>query len=231
MSTLCVNGNEQPVIEIKGLRKTYDRKRYVLDNLELKLYSGDMTIIEGKSGTGKSTLMNVIGLLDDFNEGTLCIDGIEINKKTKRKYSIIRAQKIGFVFQAYHLIEAISVKENIMLPFLYSNINVNNDIKQRYDKIVTDLGLGELENKKVALLSGGEKQRVAIARALIKDPKIIIADEPTGNLDMENTKIVIDVFRKLREMGKVIIIVTHDISIATSDDKRFYLKEGKLMLC
>ncbi len=219
------------VIKIKNLRKTYDKKRYVLDGVNLELYEGDMAVIEGKSGTGKSTLMNIIGLLDEFDEGELYIDGELYDKNNKKRHRDVRSTKIGFIFQAYHLIESISVKENILLPFLYNSKLIDNELMKRYNEIVDDLGLSNLTHKKVSLLSGGEKQRVAIARAIIKEPVIIIADEPTGNLDVENTKIVIDVFRKLREQGKVIVIVTHDISIASNEDKKYYLKEGKLNLC
>lgn len=219
------------IIKIENLRKTYDKKNYVLDGINLNLFEGDMAVIEGKSGTGKSTLMNIMGLLDDYDDGKLYIDGEYVANKKNKLQKTIRAEKIGFVFQAYHLIEAITVKDNIMLPFLYNNMNVDNAVLARYNSLVDDLGIAGLLEHKVSFLSGGEKQRVAIARALIKDPKIVIADEPTGNLDAENTGIVINTFRKLKAKGKVIVIVTHDMSLAQFEDKRFYLKDGRLSTC
>lgn len=221
----------ETIIKIEGLKKTYDKKQFVLDGIDLELSEGDMAVIEGKSGSGKSTLMNIMGLLDEYDEGKLYIDDELIGRHNLRKHKSIRADKIGFVFQAYHLIESIPVKDNIMLPFLYNGKPVNETVIDRYEEIIHDLGLEGLTEKKAAFLSGGEKQRVAIARAIIKNPKIIIADEPTGNLDIENTETVINTFRKLRLQGKVIVIVTHDISIGTKEDKKYYLKEGRLGLC
>lgn len=217
------------IIKIKDLRKTYDEKRYVLDGINLELFEGDMIVIEGKSGAGKSTLMNIMGLLDEYDEGEMYIDNELLGKHNQDKHKRVRAEKIGFVFQTYHLMECLTVRDNILLPFLYNNQNI--DVDTRFNKVIGNLGISDLANKKVNLLSGGEKQRVAIARAIIKNPQIIIADEPTGNLDVENTNIVINTFRKLRAEGKVIVIVTHDISIAKEDDKKYYLKEGRLELC
>lgn len=217
------------IIDIKNLRKTYDGKKYVLDGIDLELFEEDMIVIEGKSGAGKSTLMNIMGLLDEYDEGEMYIGNELLGKHNQGKHKKIRAEKIGFVFQAYHLMECLTVRDNILLPFLYNN--QNTDISESFNKVVDNLGISELTDKKVSLLSGGEKQRVAIARAIIKNPQIIIADEPTGNLDSENTNIVIDTFRKLRAEGKVIVIVTHDISIAKEEDKKYYLREGRLELC
>ena len=214
------------IIELKNIKKTYDNKHYVLDGINLCLRKGDMVVIEGKSVTGKSTLMNILGLLDDYSEGEYFLDGKKIKKK---EYNKVRAQKIGFVFQAYHLIESISVKDNIMLPFIYNEKELDSNLQKNYSELLAKFGLEDLEKKKAKLLSGGEKQRVAIARALIKNPDIIIADEPTGNLDIENTAIVINAFRELRKKGKLVIIVTHDITIAKDDDRKLYIRDGKII--
>lgn len=219
------------IIKVTDLKKTYDNKRNILDGINLELSEGDMAIIEGKSGAGKSTLMNMLGLLDDFDSGEMIIDNVFIEKNDHRQHRKLRGEKIGFVFQAYHLIETISVRENILLPLLYSTNDNAGETELKFKKITEELGITELLDKKAMLLSGGEKQRVAIARAIIKEPKIIIADEPTGNLDAENTEIVINTFQKLKEQGKTIIIVTHDISISRSRYKNYYLKEGRLKLC
>lgn len=213
------------VIQLKNIRKTYDKKKYVLNGIDLSLHKGEMVVIEGKSGAGKSTLMNVLGLLDEYNDGEYLL----YNKKIKKKdYNKIRAKKIGFVFQAYHLIESISVRENIMLPFLYNDAEIDDEVKMEYERFLEKFGLKDLENQKTGDLSGGEKQRVAIVRALIKNPEIIIADEPTGNLDIENTNVVIGAFRELKNEGKLIIIVTHDITIAKEEDRKLYIRNGKI---
>ena len=219
------------VIEVNDLRKSYDGEKYILNGINIKLHAGDMAIIEGKSGAGKSTLMNILGLLDEYDSGQIIVDGNLVEKNNRRQQLLLRGEKIGFVFQAYHLIESISVEENILLPFIYTKKSIDKEILNRLQIIAEELGIIDLLKRKGSLLSGGEKQRVAIARAIIKDPKIIIADEPTGNLDSENTRAVINTFHKLKEQGKVIIIVTHDISIAKQQYKKFYLKEGKLELC
>ena len=227
---MCLNSN-QTSVSVHKLRKTYDGRNYVLDGIELELYPGDMAVIEGKSGSGKSTLLNIIGLLDDYDEGEMFICGKRVEHNQHGITEAIRAERIGFVFQAYHLVEMLTVKENVMLPFLYCKMPLDAAVRQRFDEIVESLQLTSLIEKRASLLSGGEKQRVAIARAIIKEPDIIIADEPTGNLDFENTKMVVDVFRKLRKTGKTVLMVTHDTKIATAEDKRFRIQGGKLLRC
>lgn len=214
------------ILELKNICKTYDNKKYVLDGLNFALSKGELVIIEGKSGVGKSTLMNVIGLLDDFSEGEYYLYGKPLRKSESDK---VRANMIGFVFQAYHLVESLTVKENILLPFLYNDKEFGNKELLYYNQLIEKLGIKELEMKKAGLLSGGEKQRTAIARALIKNPEIIIADEPTGNLDFENTELVISILRSLCKEEKSVIIVTHDVTIAKADDRVLHLKDGKLI--
>lgn len=230
MSTL-LKSNKNPLIVMKGIQKSYDGKRKVLDEMDFQLECGEIAVIEGKSGAGKSTLMNIIGLLEGFDSGTFYLKGKEIKPRAQAKYSRMRASIIGFVFQSYYLIDSITVKENIMLPLLYCDNPIDKELKTKYDTLVRELDIGHLENKRVSLLSGGEKQRVAIARALIKEPEIIIADEPTGNLDADNTETVVGVFRKLAQSGTAVIIVTHDASISCAGDSRYYLSEGKLIRC
>lgn len=220
-----------PLIEMKDIHKSYDGKRQVLDGMDFHLERGEIAVIEGKSGAGKSTLMNIIGLLDSFDSGLFRLKGKEIKPHTQTKYSRMRASIIGFVFQSYYLIDGITVRENIMLPLLYCDTPVDKESKTKYDSLLKELDIAHLESKKVSLLSGGEKQRVAIARALIKNPEIIIADEPTGNLDADNTDIVVGVFRKLAQSGTAVIIVTHNSSISRETDSKYYLNEGKLIRC
>lgn len=231
MSNILKNDNSDLLIEIRNLYKSYDGKKNVLNDLNFHLRKGEMVVIEGKSGSGKSTLMNIIGLLDGFDSGTFILNGKRIRPHSQTRYSKMRASLIGFVFQSYYLIDSISVRENIMLPLLYCDKSMDKNLKDTYMSLLKELDIIHLENKKVALLSGGEKQRVALARAILKNPEIIIADEPTGNLDSENKGIVIGILRKLVQNGKSVIMVTHDVSISNETESIYSLKEGKLEAC
>lgn len=231
MSNILKNDNSDLLIEIRNLYKSYDGKKNVLNDLNFHLRKGEMVVIEGKSGSGKSTLMNIIGLLDGFDSGTFILNGKRIRPHSQTRYSKMRASLIGFVFQSYYLIDSISVRENIMLPLLYCDKSIDKNLKDTYMSLLKELDIIHLENKKVALLSGGEKQRVALARAILKNPEIIIADEPTGNLDSENKGIVIGILRKLVQNGKSVIMVTHDVSISNETESIYSLKEGKLEVC
>ncbi len=217
------------IVKLNNIRKSYIKGQEVLKGLELSVSAGEMAIIEGKSGSGKSTLLNIIGLFEPFDEGEYFFDGKPLEKEKYGRYSGIRSNDIGFVFQAYHLIENLTIWDNIMLPLYYGD-NKTPDEKE-ISRLLNDFNLCGMENKKVSLLSGGEKQRVAVMRAMIKSPKLIIADEPTGNLDEENAGIIINTFRKMVKQGTSVIMVTHNTSIATSEDKRYILREGKLQLC
>lgn len=231
MSNLLKNENPKLLIEIRNLYKSYDGKKNVLDDLDFHLKRGEMAVIEGKSGSGKSTLMNIIGLLDGFDSGTFILNGRKINPHSQTRHSKMRASLIGFVFQSYYLIDSISVRENIMLPLLYCDKSMDRNLKDTYINLLKELDIIHLENKKVSLLSGGEKQRVALARALMKNPELIIADEPTGNLDSENKGIVMRILHKMVENGKSVIMVTHDVSISNETESLYFLNEGKLEAC
>lgn len=222
--------NKAKIIKLEGISKSYDGKKNVIDKLNLEIYTGDIVVIEGKSGSGKSTLLNILGMLHNFDQGTYWFENSLISKKNNKKKAYFRAEKVGFIFQSYHLMENLTVMDNILLPYLYGNKKLDNTVKNRALKSMKQFNLSDMENKKVSLLSGGEKQRVAMVRAIIKEPKVIIADEPTGNLDIENTKIIIHAFRKLANKGTTIIIVTHDTSIAEKTDKRYQMIGGQLQL-
>ena len=190
---------------------------------------GELIVIKGKSGSGKSTLLNIMGILDVFNSGLYSLNGSTINPKKYNKYSDLRSKYIGFIFQSYHLIDSISIQDNILLPYLYSKDPINFEVVDRMHSILEDFNLINLKNKKVSLLSGGEKQRVAIARAIIKNPPVIIADEPTGNLDDENSAIVINHLKKLTIQKTTIILVTHDMKLLSYGDVTYSLEGGRLL--
>ncbi len=217
------------IIEMEKIKKTYDGKRYVLNDLYFTAQEGELTIIKGQSGSGKSTLLNILGLLDVFDSGTYILNNHQIDSQKNNKYANIRSDMIGFIFQSYHLIESISIQDNILLPFLYSEKRISTEVIQRMKTILENFNLIEMKDKNVSLLSGGEKQRVAIARAIIKNPPLIIADEPTGNLDDENSRIVIDYLKDLTFNGTTIVLVTHDMNLLKYGDASYSLKEGRLI--
>lgn len=219
------------LVEMSGIQKTYDGKRNVLDNLAFSIDRGDIATILGASGCGKSTFLNIVGLLDNFTEGFYLFDGTEIKRKKLNSYYKQRATDIGFVFQSYCLIESLSVKDNILMPFLYNNQYIDKKIIADLDKILKDFNLTELKNKKASLLSGGERQRVAIARAMIKNPKLIIADEPTGNLDEANAELVVNAFRSIAGSGTSVIVVTHNKFLSLSSKNIYSLEGGLLKPC
>lgn len=215
------------IIDIHGLRKSYGQ-HIILSDLDFQIDQGEFVSIVGKSGSGKSTFINIIGLLDPLFSGEYVIHGTDLSKCSRKKMTELRNQLFGFVFQMYNLIHSYTVKDNILLPVLYSKGKKVDE--EYYRSLICKLKIDHLENQYAINLSGGEKQRVAIARAAINHPSVIIADEPTGNLDTENTKNVLDIFRFLQnEQGVTIIMVTHDPKAAMSADKALRLQNGKLV--
>ncbi|MEE0715712.1 MAG: ABC transporter ATP-binding protein [Eubacterium sp.] len=211
------------MIEIRNVKKKFGDK-LVLNDVSLTVEKGDFISIIGESGSGKSTLMNVLGLLDKF-EGEFYIDKKKINTQD---YSMLRNKYIGFVFQLYYLIPNLLVRDNVMLPFMYSNTDDLRKLKDKMYETNKKLGINDLWKKSVNNLSGGEKQRVAIARAVAMQPKIILADEPTGALDYKNSKIVVDFFEEYAKSGKIVVMVTHDLKIAKKAKKQYKLEKGEL---
>ena len=222
------------ILELKNINKTYkgaSETLHILKDLDLVINEGEFVSIIGKSGSGKSTLLNVIGLLDSIDEGEIFIHGEKVDRTNHQKIDLLKNRDIGFVFQFHYLLPEFTALENVMLPALLNNFNDKKNIEEKAKKILDSVGLKERYNHKPNQLSGGEKQRVAIARALINDPKIILADEPTGNLDEETSNEIHNLFRKInRENNQTIIVVTHSRELANITDKRYSVKNGKLFL-
>lgn len=222
------------ILELKKINKTYkgtSETLHILKDLDLTIEEGEFVSIIGKSGSGKSTLLNVIGLLDSIDGGEIFIHGEKVDRTNHQKIDLLKNRDIGFVFQFHYLLPEFTALENVMLPALLNNFNDKKNIEKRAKKILDNVGLSKRYNHKPNQLSGGEKQRVAIARALINNPKIILADEPTGNLDEETSNEIHSLFKKInKENNQTIIVVTHSRELANITDKRYSVKNGKLFL-
>ena len=191
----------------------YYGSRPVLDHFSHSFERGHFSMITGPSGSGKSTLLYLIGLLDDRFTGEYILFGRNIRRMSDREKSTVRNTRIGFIFQNFHLIPHLNVRDNILLASIYRTDTIYKNISDRYDHLIRLLGISDIQGKVPCELSGGQQQRVAAARALLENPDLILADEPTGNLDPSNTGILMDLFIKLKQQGKTIIMVTHDPSL------------------
>ena len=218
------------IIEIKNLLKSYGQGEgeiKALNDVDLTVRKGEFIAIMGPSGCGKSTLLNMLGCLDKPNSGSYLLDGSEISKNTSSKtLANIRRNKIGFIFQTFNLLSRTTALNNVILPAIYSGLK---NRKQKAIDLLTRVGLEKRINHKQNQLSGGEQQRVAIARALMNDPEIILADEPTGNLDSKSGGEIMKLLKELNAEGKTIIAVTHDENIAKQIGKIIYMKDGKIV--
>ena len=216
------------LLSAKNISKTFQGKK-VLDNININVKEAEIVAISGASGAGKTTLLNILSTLDRpdvNNSSSLFIDNHEVFNLKENELANLRNQKIGFVFQFHELIPELNVLENVCLP---GWIKKDFDVKKKAKKLLNYFGLQEFANKMPLTLSGGEKQRVAIARSLINNPKIIFADEPTGNLDTKNSKILFDLFFKLRDdYNCSVIIVTHDEKSANICDRKLLIVDGKI---
>lgn len=217
-----------PLIQLKDIKKSFfigNRELAILRGVNLELYRGDLLSIIGTSGSGKSTLMNILGLMDRASSGTYLLEGKDVSSLNDDELSSLRNQYIGFVFQQFHLIPYASALENVIIPTIYSDKPLK-DVKQKAVKLLQALNMGNRINNKPTQLSGGEQQRVAIARALINDPEIILADEPTGALDSQTSKEIMEIFLVLNKQGKTVVIITHDINIANMCNKTIKISDG-----
>lgn len=222
---------DEMILSCRNLSKTYDNGRIrtkVLKNVNVAFNKGSINLIFGKSGSGKTTLLNILASLDNASEGEIYYRDKRYGSMNEAARSRLRGQNFGFVFQAYHLIPRISIEENIWCP-LY--INGQTLDEEYYKFLVQELEIEDLTKKMPHELSGGEQQRVAIARAMILKPKVIFADEPTGNLDSENTRLITDLFQKLnKEYHTTFIIVTHEENLMEECDQRIRIKDGEIVI-
>ena len=219
------------VIELKDIMKTYqmgDSIVHALDHVNLEIGVGEFTSIMGPSGSGKSTLMNVIGCLDRPTSGQYFLDGKEIGGYDDDELAVTRNQKIGFVFQNFNLLPRLSALVNVALPLVYAGVPEVERLKRARETLAA-VGLGDRVEHRPNEMSGGQRQRVAIARALINQPAIIMADEPTGNLDSKSSYEIMDIFRQLNDAGKTIVMVTHEPDIAERTKRIIHMVDGKIV--
>ncbi len=219
------------ILEAKNITKTYkvgDNEIHAVDDISLKIHEGEYIAIVGKSGSGKSTLMHLIGLLDTPTSGQVLLHGKDVSKLDEAKLARIRNKEIGFVFQSFNLLQRATAIENVELPLKYGDIP-KKEWKTRAEDMLKLVDLIDRKNNKSNELSGGQKQRVAIARALVNEPSIILADEPTGNLDTKTGESIIRLFEKLNKQGKTIVLVTHDEDLAKHAKRQIVIKDGKLV--
>lgn len=198
----------------------------ILQAIDLDIASGEFISIMGPSGSGKSTLLNILGLLDEPSSGDYVFEGANVNKLSSHKQAIFRNNRIGFVFQSFMLIPRLSVKENVILPLLYTHVS-RRERNRRMEEALDQVGILEKVNQPIVNLSGGQKQKVAIARAIVTDPDLILADEPTGNLDQKSKEDVLHIFKDLNQRGKTIVLVTHDQEVAEVAQRVLTMRNGQ----
>ncbi len=223
---------QKPLIQLKNVWKTYFMGKISLDVLKginLQINKGDFVAIIGPSGSGKSTMMNQVGVLDIPTKGQILLDGTDISTLSESELAQLRGKKIGFVFQQFNLIPTLTAKENIILPTIFQNMP-EEERQEKATQLLTLVGLEDRMHHKPNELSGGQQQRVAVARALVNDPEIILADEPTGNLDSKSGRQIMHLLAKLHsEDKKTVILVTHDVDLIKYSDKTIRLKDGEIV--
>ena len=219
-------------IEIRKLNKTYRSDKienHVLKDIDLDIEKGEFVAVIGKSGCGKTTFLNILGTLDDFDSGEYLLDGEPVKDMSDKQKARIRSEKIGFVNQDFMLLPNRTAYENVTLPLYFGKSDLS-DMKKKAERVLQTVDCYELSKKKIKHCSGGQKQRIAIARALIIDPEIILADEPTGALDSENTSEILKYLRKInKENGVTVIIVTHDPDVASACSRTIMIEDGRIV--
>ena len=221
----------QPVISVKNLIKIYkmgNQTLAALNDVSMDVFPGEYIAVMGTSGSGKSTFMNILGCLDVPTRGEYLFNGESVTIKSKIELAHLRRDNIGFVFQSFNLLSRTSAYDNVELPLIYSNISTS-DRKVKVEKALISVGLKDRMNSLPNMLSGGQQQRVAIARAIVNSPKIILADEPTGNLDTRTSMEIIQIFQELNDEGITIVMVTHEDDIAQTSKRRVVFRDGKMI--
>lgn len=222
---------KEKILKLERINKIYKGKSetiHILDDLSVEIEQGELVSIVGKSGSGKSTLLNMIGILDKPDSGSIVYMGKDISKFSEKEKNYFRNSSLGFVFQFHYLLPEFTALENIMIPALLKNRN-RAEVEKRAKELLKSVELSERAEHKPNTLSGGEKQRVAIARAMMNSPKLILADEPTGNLDEDTSNHINQLLKKInREFGQTIVVVTHSAELASVTDRKLLLKKGKL---
>lgn len=219
------------MISVKNLKKTYllgGEEVHALDDVSLDIKPHEFVAVIGQSGSGKSTFMNMLGCLDRPDSGEITLDGTDILKCREKELSVIRNQKIGFIFQQFHLLPKLTALENVELPLIYQGMPTKKR-REKAKKALKEVGLEKRIDHKPNQLSGGQQQRVAIARALVGEPSLILADEPTGNLDSRSGKDIMSLLHNLHEEGNTIVLITHDNSVAMEADRQVQIKDGKII--
>ena len=217
-------------IALRGIKKIYHiggEDLAALAGIDLDIHQGEFTALMGPSGSGKSTLMNILGCLDRPTEGSYKLDGFEVSGLSDDELAVTRNKRIGFVFQNFNLLARLTARENVALPLVYAGVKKRERL-ERAQYYLESVGLGDRADHLSNELSGGQRQRVAIARALVNDPHIIMADEPTGNLDTKSTKEIMEIFEAMHEKGRTIILVTHEPEIAACASRQLLVRDGRI---
>ena len=221
------------MIEIKNLVKIYNKGKTnefcALKGIDLSIEEGEMVAIIGKSGAGKSTLLHILAAIDSYDKGSYLGDGVSVGELKEKDRARFRNQKIGIVMQDYALIDEYTIEENVQIPLIFGKVKGNDVRREKIMTALENVGLAELAKKPVRQLSGGQKQRVAIARALVNNPTFLLADEPTGALDSKTSGEIMDVFEKLNQGGKTVIIVTHDMEVAARCGRVIEISDGEIV--
>jgi len=216
------------LIDIRGIQKVYkvgQEEVFALKTVDLDIFKGEYVALMGPSGSGKSTLMNILGCLDSFTKGQYILNGTDVSMMSENALAEVRNKEIGFVFQTFNLLPRMSALENVALPLVYAGVNKKERL-ERAEEVLVQVGLKDRMKHKPNELSGGQRQRVAIARGLVNRPSILLADEPTGNLDTKTSVEIMDLFRDIHSKGNTIVLVTHEEDIAKNAKKIVRLRDG-----